>query len=249
MGPTPHETNARRELVQRAADLNARFADCSAATVLEHAISKEFKGSIAIVSSFGAESAAVLLIASAIDSAVPVIFLDTLRHFPETLDYVDRLTAHLGLSNVRIAQPAPAELEAEDPRGDLYIQDPDRCCYVRKTLPMVRALNTYRAWVTGRKRYQSGDRRSLQHFEVQDQWLKVNPLAAWSLDDVRRFIADEKLPPHPLVVRGFPSIGCSTCTKPVKEDDPDTRAGRWSGSAKIECGIHFGKNPADRLAE
>jgi phosphoadenosine phosphosulfate reductase len=221
----------------QAALLNAQYADRSAKSVIEVAVRDLFAGRIALVSSFGAESAVLLHLVSEVDRAVPVIFLDTLKLFPETLAYRAALTERLGLTDVRSVQPDPARLAIKDPHKALWMTNPDLCCQIRKTEPLQRALAGFGAWITGRKRFQSSTRAELKVFEPDGRRIKVNPLATWSSDDLKAYIARHDLPEHPLVARGYLSIGCVPCTTKVEEGE-DTRAGRWRGLDKIECGIH-----------
>ena len=204
---------------------------------LELAIRRHFPGRIAVVSSFGAEAALLLDIVAGIDPATPVIFLETGKHFPETLRYRDRLIARLGLSDVRSVAPQPRDVELEDPDGRLWSRRPDLCCHIRKVLPLERALSGFDAWVTGRKRFQTSTRRKLAVVETESGRVKVNPLADWSQADIDAAFEARGLPRHPLVAEGYPSIGCLPCTRRVGDGD-DPRAGRWAGLAKTECGIH-----------
>jgi len=221
----------------RAAELAAGYSHLEAAPLLRAMVEDEFPGDIAIASSFGAEAVALLALAADIDRAVPVIFLDTGKLFPETIAYRDEVAGHLGLTNVRIAKPDILDLAATDTGGDLWQRQPDACCFARKVVPLVQAVTPFGAWITGRKRYQGGVREELQPIEASDGWVKVNPLARWTRQDVFRFIARRGLPKHPLLEQGYMSIGCQPCTRPV---DPleDERDGRWAGTGKTECGIH-----------
>lgn len=221
-----------------AAALNRRWRGASATAVLAAAIAA-FRGRIALVSSFGAESAVLLHLAAEIDRDVPVLFLDTGKHFDKTLDHRARLTAQLGLRDVRLIAPNAEEMRVEDPSGDLHSFDPDACCALRKTRPLERALAGFDAWVTGRKRFQTTERLSLPAFETDaDGRIKVNPLANWTPGMIDAYLDAHALPRHPLTAQGFRSIGCAPCTTPVA-DGEDHRAGRWRGRAKAECGIHI----------
>lgn len=226
-------------LDERVAELNHKYRHHSAHSVLEHALSDPQVGQIAMVSSFGAESVALLHMLSVIDRSTAVLFLDTEMLFPETLTYQEKLAEHLGLTDVRRVQPDRQEVFEHDPDGTLHLAEPDACCALRKTAPLERALEGFEAWVTGRKRFQTSERASLQFFEGEKGTrIKVNPLAHWSKQDVADYILNNRLPRHPLVSRGFPSIGCMPCTSRVAEGEDD-RAGRWRGLPKNECGIHI----------
>ena len=225
------------ELDVRARRLAMRFSDADAKDILEEALLKEFPGRIALVSSFGAESAVLLKLVSEIDPKTPVVFLETGKHFAQTLSYRKKLVAMLGLQDVRDIAPAPEQLAAQDPKGDLWQRDADACCNLRKVEPLSGALDPFDAWITGRKQFHGGGRIALPAFEASKGHIKVNPLAKWTKDDIADYAAQHDLPAHPLVEQGYPSIGCWPCTHPVA-DGEDVRAGRWRGAAKTECGIH-----------
>ncbi|MDR3520821.1 MAG: phosphoadenylyl-sulfate reductase [Acidocella sp.] len=215
--------------------LNSASAEC----VLEDAIKERFWGRIALVSSFGTESAIVLHMISGIDKSLPVVFLDTLKLFPETLAYRDELVALLGLTNIRNIHPDAKQLAAYDPDGTLWQRDVDTCCAIRKTNPLDGALENMQAWITGRKRSQGGQRADLQLVETgPDGRITVNPLAFWSDDQIETYFETHSLPRHPLQAQGYASIGCATCTKRTR-DGEDKRSGRWAGLDKSECGIHL----------
>lgn len=230
-GGTPIDPKSRMEALADAA------CGLDGSGLLDLAIRRHFAGRIAVVSSFGAEAALLLDEVARIDPATPVIFLETGKHFPETLRYRDRLIDRLSLSDVRSVQPEPRELDLEDPDARLWSRRPDLCCHVRKVLPLERALAGFDAWVTGRKRFQNGSRRKLPQLELEDGRIKVNPLAHWSQAEIDAAFAARDLPRHPLLAEGYPSIGCLPCTRRVGEGE-DPRAGRWAGQAKTECGIH-----------
>lgn len=215
-----------------------------AQALLSHAIQHEFAGRIALVSSFGAESAVLLHMVAQINPATAVLFNDTGQLFAETRRYQWQLAHHLGLSRVRIIRPTMADLASTDPNGDLFDTAPDRCCGLRKVEPMARALAVYDAWITGRKRHQNAQRNALAERETDDHGrVKLNPLADWSAEDLRGYMQQHTLPAHPLVAKGYPSIGCAPCTSPVAQGE-DPRAGRWRGQAKTECGLHLTSDAA-----
>lgn len=228
----------RQELTNKVDLLNARFRHHSATDVMHGAL--EEAGDIALVSSFGAESVVLLHMAAVIDKSTPVLFVDTQMLFAETLVYQQDVSERLGLKNLRIIRADQDDIDHDDPYGALNSHDTDACCMLRKTLPLQRALSGYDGWITGRKRFQSGTRSELNFFEVEDGTgrIKVNPLAHWAPDDVRAYMEENRLPRHPMVAKGYPSIGCAPCTSPVKEGE-DPRAGRWRNETKEECGIHF----------
>lgn len=223
---------------ERVEDLNQSYRHHAATAVLAHALADPQVGRIALVSSFGAESVALLHMVSVLDRTVPVLFLETRMLFPETLAYQRELTRTLGLTDVRVLTPDPGGVALRDPDGRLNGTDPDACCALRKVEPLAAALDGFDAWITGRKRYQGGSRAELDFFETEGGRIKVNPLAHWRPGDVRDYIQNNGLPRHPLVAKGYPSIGCAPCTAPVAQGD-DPRSGRWQGRGKQECGIHF----------
>ena len=225
--------------IERATELNRRYAHHAGTEVLAHALTDPEVGHTALVSSFGAESVVLLHMVSVIDRTVPVLFIDTEMLFPETLEYQRELSERLRLSNVKVIQPDRDPVFVADPDSNLHKTDPDACCALRKTAPLLGAIQPYDAWITGRKRYQGGKRLALPFFEADgESRIKVNPLAHWSPEDVQDYIQNNRLPRHPLVAKGYPSIGCLPCTTRVGEDE-DERAGRWRGFEKTECGIHF----------
>ncbi|MBT5435133.1 MAG: phosphoadenylyl-sulfate reductase [Alphaproteobacteria bacterium] len=221
----------------RAAEFAAGASHLEGADLLEVAIKEAFVGDIAIASSFGTEAVALLALAAEIDPAVPVIFLDTGKLFPEALAYRRTVVEHLGLTHVRTAGPDILDIAAIDASGDLWKRQPDACCYLRKVVPLVQAVTPYGAWITGRKRYQGDGRAALQPIEASDGWVKINPLAHWTKQDIFGLIAQRKLPKHPLLEHGYLSVGCQPCTQPVTPLG-DERDRRWSGQDKSECGIH-----------
>lgn len=202
-------------------------------------LNDESLGRIAIVSSFGAESVVLIHYVRSLRPGIPVIFIDTEKHFPETLSYREEVTALLDV-DVIVARAKPAEIVAEDPDGDLHALDPNACCTIRKTFPLQDALGRFDTWITGRKRYQSTFRAAVPVIERDGEKIKVNPLALWDAEDVDRYFSDHGLPRHPLEAQGFPSIGCKPCTRAVRAGE-DARAGRWADDPdKTECGIHLG---------
>lgn len=225
------------DLEARARRLAMKYSGEDAKEILRVAIKEEFPGRIALVSSFGAESAALLHLVSEIDPSLPVVFLETGKHFAQTLSYRKKMADRLGLTDVRDIRPAANDVTLRDPDGDLWKRDADACCTLRKVEPLSLALGEFDAWITGRKQFHGGGRLNLPAFEASAKHIKVNPLIRWSKDDVENYVDANDLPAHPLVVQGYPSIGCWPCTHPVAAGE-DIRAGRWRGAAKTECGIH-----------
>lgn len=196
-------------------------------------------GKLALVSSFGAESVVLIHLALTVAPEMDVVFVDTGKHFAETYEYVEMVSSFLSIENLKIAAPDRKLLAAEDPRGDLYAASPDTCCTIRKTFALQDILVGYDGWLTGRKRFQGGLRSTLPYFERDGAHLKINPLVLWEPEDIEAYFVDHHLPRHPLVAGGYPSIGCKPCTRAVVGGE-GSRAGRWSGVDKVECGIHLG---------
>lgn len=219
-------------------NLMEKYSGLDGIELLRAFLVTEMPGQIAAVSSFGTESAVLLHMISRVDKSAPVIFLDTLKHFDETLLYREELTALLGLSNVRIASPDPSGLQLSDPQEDLCQKNPDACCRLRKVLPLEKELAPFSGWITGRKHFQGHQRAALPPVEFIDGKLKLNPLAGFSQDDIRDYFKAHALPRHPLWEKGYTSVGCKPCTQ-VPASAEDVRSGRWAGSAKTECGIHL----------
>ena len=205
--------------------------------LLEAATRDVFPGRIAVTSSFGAESALLLDMVARIDPATPVIFLDTGKLFPETLEYKRLLEQRLGLSDIRVIQPEKEEVQNADPGGRLFEVDHDACCDLRKAQPLQKALNGFDAWITGRKQFHGGERSALPSVEWAEGRMKINPLAGWSASAVDEAYDQRGLPRHPLTFDGYLSLGCAPCTNKSTCGD-SIRAGRWTGSQKTECGIH-----------
>jgi phosphoadenosine phosphosulfate reductase len=238
--PVPRTPFRRLSPHANAQVLNRVHAASEAVVLLDDVIRHQYRDGVALVSSFGADSAVLLHMIAHIDRTTPVLFLETGMLFPETLTYQRELASRLGLTDLRLIRPDPDDLAGDDPDATLHRDNTDACCFLRKTLPLRRVLEPFGAWITGRKRAQGATRAGLELFEEdrENGLLKVNPLAHWDGETVRGYMAAHDLPPHPLVARGFPSIGCAPCTTQVAPGE-DSRAGRWRSSAKVECGIHF----------
>ena len=230
----------------RLARLNGELREASAQTILRVAMVREWPEQLTYVSSFGAESVAMLSLIAEVDPSPPVVFLDTGMHFPQTLDYLDEVIERLGLTGVRSIPPNETERKVLDPDNKLWQSEPDACCALRKVRPLEPALEGFDAWITGRKRFHGGERMKLPVFEFANGRYKVNPMAGWTADDVDLFMKQRNLPRHPLVDQGYPSIGCWPCTRPAS-DPLDPRSGRWAGQDKTECGLHLDKTERPRV--
>jgi phosphoadenosine phosphosulfate reductase len=213
------------------------LTDGSPASIIAKALKIFGREKLALVSSFGTESAALLKVMADVDPAIPVIFLDTGWLFEETLAYRDTLTAKLGLLDVRSIKPLEETLSREDPERELWFSDPDACCRIRKVEPLARALKPFAGWINGRKRFQGGLRADIPVVEQDGARLKFNPFANVSREEIEGIFKRADLPPHPLLAKGFLSVGCMPCTSRAQAGE-DSRAGRWRGRGKTECGIH-----------
>ena len=218
------------------AALNLRFAGHTTAAMLAELLSGELQGRVAVVSSFGAESAVLLDLVAAVDRSVPLIFINTQKMYGETLAYRDSLAEQLGFTDLRVYRPDPYEIARRDEKSLRWAYDPDGCCDLRKVEPLRRALAGFDAWISGRKGFQAG-RASLPRFELDEGRLKINPLADWDKAAIDAHFVARELPCHPLEAAGYPSIGCQPCTSQVQPGE-DPRAGRWRHWDKAECGIH-----------
>jgi phosphoadenosine phosphosulfate reductase len=224
----------------RAGELDRALREASPAAVIAAALNAVGREHLAVVSSFGIESAALLKVMADVDPAIPVVFLDTGWLFEETLAYRDTLIATLGLRDVRSIKPLEETLAREDGNRELWFTDPDACCRIRKVEPLARALAPFSAWINGRKRFQGGLRADIPVVEDDGVRLKFNPFANVSREAIEAIYTGAKLPPHPLAASGYLSVGCMPCSSRTSPDE-DARAGRWRGRAKTECGIHTAK--------
>lgn len=187
------------------------------------------EGQLALACSF--QDCVIVDLVAQVDPGIPVIFLDTGFHFPETLAYVEEVRRRYGL-RLEILRPGP--------EADPWPCGTERCCELRKVAPLNAALSGRRAWLTGLKRVDAPTRATtpVVGWDHIRGMLKVNPLAGWTDEDVLRYQEDHGLPVHPLLARGYRSIGCAPTTRPT-EPGEHPRAGRWSGTGKIECGLHL----------
>jgi len=237
---TKRPTAAPIDLVRaRAEGLELRHGGLPTAELIDLVVHRLYPGRVALVSSFGADSAVLLDLVAEVEPAIPVLFVDTDKLFGETLRHRDRLVERLGLTDVRTIGPDPRAVTAADPEGLLWHGDADACCRIRKVEPLARAIEPFEAWISGRKRFQAATRATIPTFEADGRRIKINPLATWSAEALAARVAARDLPAHPLVAQGYPSIGCMPCTSRVAPGE-DPRAGRWRGTDKTECGIHLG---------
>ena len=203
------------------------FETAPASAVVRWAV-ETFGDSVLLAASF--EDIALIDLATKVAPSIEVVFLDTEAHFPETLAFVEQVRSRYDL-NLTITKPGPDA--AAHPCGS------SSCCQFRKVEPLRRAVAGKRAWMTSLKRSDGPTRADtpIVSWDASFGLVKINPLATWTDDDVACYLADHELPLHPLVTRGYRSIGCAPTTRPVA-DDEDARAGRWAGLDKTECGLH-----------
>lgn len=233
----PEAAEALEEALDAAQGLEALYGRLQPLEIIEKAAAL-YPGGLAAVSSFGADSAVLLDLVARVDRHLPILFLDTGKHFGETLHYRDALVSDLGLTGVRAVEPDVGALARLDPAGTLHAGDAEACCGLRKVEPMARAVAPFRAWLTGRKRFQAATRGGLDVFEAVGPRLRINPLARWTAADLADYARRRALRTNPLVPYGYLSIGCFPCTQPA-QSGADARSGRWAGKAKTECGIHL----------
>lgn len=222
------------DLEAAARDLEGRGPQAALAWALE-----AYHPHIVIASSFGLEDVCLIHMAHEIRPDVRVFYLDTDLLFAETYQTIERLSRAYRMTFTRIPASLTLKEQAERHGPRLWARDPDRCCELRKVIPLKGALAGEKAWVTGIRRDQSPARAKARivEWDAKFSLVKVNPLAPWTAEDVRRYIAANDVPYNPLHDAGYPSIGCMPCTRPVKPGE-DPRAGRWAGLDKTECGLH-----------
>ncbi len=200
---------------------------------------ERFHPSIALACSFGAEDVALVDMVVRIRPDATIFYLDTDFLFPETYELRDRVVQKYSIQPIRAVPSLSPEDQAALYGPELWARDANLCCNVRKVQPLTTVLSPLRAWITGIRRDQAPTRANagIVEWDGKFQMVKVNPLAAWAWDDVWRYIQDSGVPYNVLHDRGYPSIGCTYCSRPVKPGE-DPRAGRWSGTDKTECGLH-----------
>ena len=219
--------------------LNEEFETKKPQEIIAWAV-KEFAPRFAMTSSFGPESGVLLHMLSQIDPSVPVLFLETGYHFPETLAYKGTLAKLFGLTNIidLKADPAKKAKVVAEYQAAPYEKNPDLCCHINKVEPLDLALKDYNAWMSGIRRHQTDFRKAIHIVEEYEGGLyKISPLAKFTSRDSWWYLKEHQIPQHPLYEKGYLSVGCWPCTRPVQQGD-DERSGRWAGKAKTECGIH-----------
>ncbi len=218
--------------------LNERFEQATTEEILRWTW-QTFGDKVATSSSFQTQSVPLLHLIAQVCPQMVVIFLDTGFHFSETLAFRDELQARYQL-NIKVIYPAIDKNQLFRQYGEgLYRQDPDLCCYINKVEPMKRALHGLTAWISGVRRDQTSHRQGLRILEPQaDGVLRIHPMLNWTKKELWNYINRYQLPAHPLFAKGYPSIGCAPCSRPVFAGE-DERAGRWADKDKTECGLHL----------
>lgn len=201
---------------------------------------QEYQEEIVYACSFGAEGMVLIDLISKVNPKANIIFLDTSLHFPETYELIEQVKKHYPSLQVLMSKPKLSLENQEKWYGkDLWKENPNLCCNIRKGLPLKEALKERKAWISGLRREQSDSRRTIQYVHKDDKFhkIKICPLIHWTWNEIMTYIQLNNLPYNPLHDQGYPSIGCVTCTIPVLEKE-DFRAGRWAGHTKTECGLH-----------
>jgi phosphoadenosine phosphosulfate reductase len=220
-------------------EASAQLEGRSVQDILAWALST-YGTSMALACSFGGPSGMVLLdMALALEPSLPVFYLDTGLLFPETYNLVGEIAARYHITPIAVHSNLSLDDQAVIHGPGLWGREPDRCCDVRKVQPQRAFLAGYQAWITGVRRDQASTRRvtPIVGWDAQGGLAKIAPLAAWTEGQVWSYIRDHDIPYNPMHELGYPSIGCTPCTRPVRAGE-DSRAGRWAGFNKIECGLH-----------
>jgi len=228
--------NSPTELIS---SLNKRCLGLDPEKILEVSIRK-FKSKITYICSFGTESAIILHMISKINKNFPIFLLNTHFLFPETIVYKNKLLKKFSLTNCSDIFPDESLIKKKDPENNLWKNNTDGCCEIRKVKPLDKALKNYSSWISGRKSYHQGQRIDLNPFELLNEKIVVNPLINITKQEVENYFEVNNLPKHPLLNDGFFSIGCIHCTFKTT-DKNDIRSGRWKNKIKTECGIHLSR--------
>ena len=223
---------------ERLQQISLQFEGSTPQQILQWGI-QHFNGELALATSFGPQSIVLAHLLSQMEGQITYFFIDTSVLFPETYALREKLEARLGIQITAVSTHIDLETQSKQYGDKLWETDSNACCYIRKVMPLRQILKQHRAWITGIRREQASTRKqaNLIEWDHTNQLVKLNPLAQWSKGDVWGYILDNELPYNELHDQGYPSIGCTHCTRPVGAGEDD-RAGRWGNSAKTECGIH-----------
>ena len=227
------------KLTKLISSLNKECLGLTPEEILEGSI-KKFGSKITYICSFGTESAIILHMISKINKKFPIFLLNTHYLFSETIDYKNKLLKEFSLTNCIDIFPDESLIKIEDPENNLWKYNTDRCCEIRKVNPLDKILKKYNSWISGRKSYHQGQRINLKPFELLNKKIVVNPLINIKKEEVENYFEINKLPMHPLLKKGYFSIGCVHCTFKTT-DSNNVRSGRWKNKIKTECGIHLSR--------
>ena len=226
------------------------FDDKKVATILENhrdymSILKwafqEYKDEIVYACSFGAEGIVLIDLINKVNKTAKIYFLDTDLHFRETYELIEQVKKRYPTLQITMVKPKYSlEDQAKWYGDELWKHNPNLCCHLRKVLPLQETLQGITAWISGLRREQSPSRSNTQYINQDEKFksIKICPLIHWTWEDVLMYIELNQLPYNPLHDKGYPSIGCAPCTKPVSNEG-DQRSGRWTGTSKTECGLHL----------
>lgn len=209
--------------------------------ILKWAYKEYSNKTIVYACSFGAEGIVLIDLIYKINKTATIIFLDTGLHFPETYELIEKVKSKYPSLQIQMIKPkSSVEEQAKWYGEELWNHNPNLCCHMRKVVPLKEALNDTKAWISGLRREQSPTRSNIQFINKDEKFqnIKICPLIHWTWKDILTYIDLNKLPINPLHDKGYPSIGCATCTNPV-ENTQDLRSGRWVGHSKSECGLHL----------
>ncbi len=222
----------------RLQELNQELESQTPENILHSALTVYFPN-IVLASSFGAEDVVLIDMIQRINPRTPILYLDTDFLFQDTYATRDALVKKYGIAPIQIKSLFTPEQQAAKFGDKLWEHQPDECCRQRKVEPLARALKPYHAWITGIRREQSAARAKAKIVEWDEPFalVKFNPLARWTNDQVWTYIKQHEVPYNPLHDQGYPSLGCTYCTRAVLPGE-DPRGGRWSGFSKTECGLH-----------
>ncbi|MFF5993187.1 phosphoadenylyl-sulfate reductase [Lysinibacillus sp. KU-BSD001] len=201
---------------------------------------EHYNEEIVYACSFGIEGIVLIDLISKVKPDAQIVFLDTDVHFKETYETIERVKEKYPQLQIDMKKPTLSlEEQAEQYGPALWEREPNQCCHIRKLVPLNETLTASKAWISGLRREQSETRANIEYINIDDRFksVKVCPLIYWTWKDVWRYVSKHNLPYNPLHDKGYPSIGCETCTKPAFTME-DLRSGRWAGNGKTECGLH-----------
>jgi phosphoadenosine phosphosulfate reductase len=232
-------SNVTKPSQEKLDELNQQLADATPQEIIKWSIDQYGSGLILACSFGGISGMALLDMTMQLDRSVPVFYLDTEFLFPETYALRDEVAKRYGITPLAFRSRLSPEEQAAQYGEALWERDPDKCCAIRKVEPNYRALDGRLAWITGLRRDQSSTRKQVDPVGWDNKFnlYKISPLWAWGEEEVWGYIHGNDVPFNALHAKGYPSIGCTNCTRPVAEGE-DARSGRWANFTKTECGLH-----------